>query len=225
MATRKRTEAGPRIVAVVNQKGGCGKTTVAMQLAGTWARDGKRQVLVVDADPQGTATRWSASAPDEGFPATVVGLAASGRELHREVLKLAPKYDLVVIDCPPAVDMPHPKSALSIADLAIIPVIPSPPDIWAAVGIRDLINAVAGDDLVPRLLLNMVQPNTTLAKEAEAALKDFGIPIMETTLGLRQSFRQSAVYGSTVHDMKDARATDEVEALAKEALRLMRVKP
>lgn len=219
---KERPAGGPRVVAVLGQKGGSGKTTLAMHLAGTWGRAGKR-VLVVDADPQGTATRWSASAPEdaEPFPATVVSLAAAGARLHTNVAKLAPAYDLVVIDTPPAVDQPQPRAALGIADLALVPVVPSPPDLWAAVGVRDLIRAMEGPELQARLVLSMVQAGTTLARETEDALTDFGIPLLEASLGLRQAYRQAAVYGTTVHGMKDAKAADEVEALAREVLGLL----
>src|SRR4051795_3748832 len=128
-----------KIISVVNQKGGSGKTTLSMQLAGALARRG-HDVLIVDADPQGTATRWAASAEDEKpFPATVAGLAAAAGKVHREVKKYISRYDYIIIDCPPAVDSLAPQSALLIADLAVVPVIPSPPDLWASVGITKLI--------------------------------------------------------------------------------------
>src|ERR1051326_241416 len=131
-----------RIIAVTNQKGGSGKTTLSMQLAGTLARRG-RKVMVVDADPQGTATRWAASAEDDKpFPASVVGLSAASAKVHREVKKFVDDYRYIIIDCPPAADSPVPQSALLVADLALVPVIPSPLDMWAAVGIREVISNV-----------------------------------------------------------------------------------
>jgi chromosome partitioning protein len=214
-----------KIIAVVNQKGGSGKTTLSMQLAGALARRGNK-VLVVDADPQGTATRWAASAEDEKpFPASVVGLSAASTKVHREVRKFVDDYRYIIIDCPPAADSPVPQSALLVADLALVPVIPSPLDMWAAVGIREVISNVGdiNEDLKSRLVINQLQPNTTLAKEALEVLPEFGIESCNTYMRQRQVYRQSAVFGQTVHDFgsKAAAAVEEVEALADEALAIL----
>jgi chromosome partitioning protein len=214
-----------KIIAVTNQKGGSGKTTLSMQLAGALARRGNK-VLVVDADPQGTAIRWAATADDDRpFPATVVGLSAAGTKVHREVKKFVDDYRHVIIDCPPAADSPVPQSALLIADLALVPIIPSPLDMWAAVGIRQVIENVGdvNEELVSRLVINQCQPNTTLAKEALEVLPEFGIDLCKTYMHQRQVYRQSAVFGQTVHDFgaKAAPAVEEIEALTDEVLALV----
>lgn len=215
-----------KILTAVNQKGGCGKTTVAMQLAGALGRSGHR-VLVVDADPQGTATRWAASAHDEQpFPARVAGLAAAGGKVHREVKKYVNDYDYILVDCPPAVESPVPQSALLIADLALIPIIPSPADLWAATGTRGLVERAMDINpaLQARLIVNMLQPNTSLSHESLDVLQDFGIPLAESKLHLRTAYRQSAVFGGTVHDLgRDAaKAVQEMDALVDEIKRLLR---
>lgn len=214
-----------KIITVVNQKGGSGKTTLSMQLAGALARRGHK-VLVVDADPQGTATRWAASAEDEKpFPASVVGLSAASTKVHREVKKFVGDYQYIIIDCPPAADSPVPQSALLVADLALVPVIPSPLDMWAAVGIREVIANVGdiNEDLKSRLVINQLQPNTTLAKEAMEVLPEFGIELCRTYMHQRQVYRQSAVFGQTVHDFgsKAAAAVEEIESLTNELLALL----
>lgn len=218
-----------KIISVVNQKGGSGKTTLSMQLAGSLARRGHR-VLVVDADPQGTATRWAASADDEKpFPASVVGLSAASAKVHREVKKFVDDYQYIIIDCPPAADSPVPQSALLVADLALVPVIPSPLDMWAAVGIREVISNVSdvNEDLRPRLVINQLQPNTTLAKEALEVLPEFGIDLCQTYMHQRQVYRQSAVFGQTVHDFgsKATAAIEEMDALTDEILALLKRRP
>lgn len=217
-----------KIIAVCNQKGGSGKTTLSMQLAGTLARR-KNKVLVVDADPQGTATRWAASADDENpFPASVVGLSAASEKVHREVKKFIGDYDFIVIDCPPAADSPVPQSALLIADLALVPIIPSPLDLWASVGIRQVIENVndINENLTARLVVNQCQPKTNLAKDTLEVLPEFGIQVCKNYLRQRTAYRQSAVFGQTVHDFgsKAKDAVQEIEALTKEILSILKNK-
>ncbi len=214
-----------KIVAVVNQKGGAGKTTVSMQLAGTLGRRGHK-VLVIDADPQATATRWAASAGEnQSFPATISGLSAAGGKVHREAQKYVEDYDFIVIDCPPAADSPVPQSALMIADLALVPVIPSPLDLWASVGIVRVIDSLRdiNEALEPRIVINQCQPNTALAREAMEVLQTFGLPIAHTRLHHRTAYRQAAVYGGTVHDLGKAadQAIAEVDALTDEVLAIL----
>lgn len=214
-----------KIVAVVNQKGGAGKTTVSMQLAGTLGRRGHK-VLVIDADPQATATRWAASAGEnQSFPATISGLSAAGGKVHREAQKYVEDYDFIVIDCPPAADSPVPQSALMIADLALVPVIPSPLDLWASVGIVRVIDSLRdiNEALEPRIVINQCQPNTALAREAMEMLQTFGLPIARTRLHHRIAYRQAAVYGSTVHELGKAadQAIAEVDALTDEVLAIL----
>lgn len=214
-----------KIIVVVNQKGGSGKTTLSMQLAGTLGRRGYR-ILVVDADPQGTATRWAASSEDDTpFPATVAGLAPAGGKIHREVKKYMADYEYIIIDCPPSVDSPVPQSALLIADLALVPVVPSPADLWAARGIKQLIENAENinEDLDVRLIANMVQPRTTLGKDALEILDDFGIPLTNSSLHLRTVYRESTLYGSTVHifGSRARPAIEEIESLTDELLEIL----
>jgi len=215
-----------KILVTANQKGGCGKTTVAMQIGGALGRTGCR-VLIVDADPQGTATRWAASATDENpFPAHVAGLAAAGGKVHREIKKYLDSYDYILVDCPPAVESAVPQSALLVADIALVPIIPSPADLWAATGTRGLIERAIDINpaLQARLVVNMLQSNTSMCKEVLEVLEDFGIPLTEAKLHLRTAYRQAAVFGGTVHDLgRDAaKAVREVEALVQEILDLVK---
>jgi chromosome partitioning protein len=217
-----------KIIAIVNQKGGAGKTTVSMQLAGTLGLR-KNKVLVIDADPQATATRWASSAEDDHpFPASVSGLSAAGSKVHREVKKFINDYDYIVIDCPPAADSPVPQSALLIADMAIVPVIPSPLDLWASVGIRQVIENIRdiNEEMMPFLMVNQCQPNTSLARETLQILPEYGIPVMDTKLHQRTVYRQSAVYGGTVHDLgsKASLAIKEIDSLAREVLNILHPK-
>ena len=214
-----------KVIAVVNQKGGTGKTTVAMHVAGSLGRRGHK-VLLVDADPQGTSTRWAASADDSTpFPATIVGLSAAQGKLHREVRKLMGDYQYIVIDGPPASDSPVAQSALMVADLALVPIIPSPLDMWASIGIKKAIEDAAdlNENLKSRLVVNQCQPNTTLAKDVLDILPEFGIQMAKSQLHQRTVYRQCAVFGQTVHNFgaRAAPAISEVEMLIEEVLELL----
>lgn len=214
-----------KIITVCNQKGGSGKTTVSMCLAGALASQGKK-VLVVDADAQGTATRWAASAEENTtFPAAVIGLSAANAKVHREIKKFVNDYQYIIIDCPPAADSPVPQSALLVSDIAIVPVIPSPLDLWAAVGIREVINQVKtiNENLEARLIVNQCQANTSLAKESLEILSEFGIEVCHTKIGQRQVYRQIAIFGQTVNQLgkKAGIALDEINSLTKELLEII----
>lgn len=216
-----------RIITVCNQKGGSGKTTVAMQLAGALCRF-NFTVLVADADRQATATRWAASAPDEApFPATVVGLAEAEGKLHRELRKFDGLYDFIIVDCPPAVESPVPQSALLVSRLAIVPVIPSPADLWATLGIRALIDRARdfNDGLQARVLLNQYDPHRTLAKEALDLLPEFNFATCSSHLGHREIYRQCLGAGCTVYDFasRGTRAASEISSLASEVLSLLSI--
>lgn len=215
-----------KIIAVVNQKGGTGKTTVSMNLAGALARR-SYDVCVIDADPQGTATRWAASAPDDDpFPASVLGLSAAGGKVHREVRKLVGNYDYIIIDCPPAADSPVPQSALLVADLCLIPVIPSPPDLWATIGIRTVVENASdiNEALKARLVVNQLQSNVGIARDAMEILPEFGVEVCKAKLHHRAAYKQAALDGQSVHKggSRAKQAVEEVEALTDEVLKLLR---
>jgi chromosome partitioning protein len=214
-----------KVITVFNQKGGCGKTTVSMHVAGTLGLRGHR-VLVVDMDEQGTATRWASQAPDESpFPATLSNLAAMGGKMHREIRSQIENYDYIVIDCPPAVHSPSPSSAMLVSDLALIPVVPAPADMWAVVAAKQLaFHAQATNEVLQvRLVPNMVQKNTTLARETLDVLsEDTEIPLAVARLGSRSAYRECQLLGATVHKISRARdAISEVESLVDEALALL----
>ena len=212
-----------KVISVGNQKGGVGKSTTTMQLAGSLSRRGFK-VLVVDADEQSTALRWAAMGEETPFPATVVSLYAAGGKLHREVQKFTDQYDYILIDCPPSVSAPTPQSAFLVSDLVLIPTRPSLADIWAVQATIKLIDAAktVKDGIKTAILLNAKQPNTQLSRDATDILSGFDAVLLKTALHLRQAYGQSVVLGGTVHDVPGGKpAVTEVEELTDELLAML----
>lgn len=203
------------ILAFLNQKGGVGKTTLALNLAGEWARRGGR-VLLIDADPQGSALDWSQQREHEGLPRLfgVVGLARD--TLHREAPELAQGADYVVIDGPPRVASLM-RSALLAADLVLIPVQPSPLDGWASAEMLALLNEarIYRPELTARFVLNRCGARTVLARETAEALAEHDPSALATTIGQRVGFAVAAQSGRLVSELDgDTLATREIATLA-----------
>jgi chromosome partitioning protein len=214
-----------KVITVFNQKGGCGKTTVAMSLAGAMGLRGFA-TLVVDMDPQGTASRWASAAPDDRpFPASVISLAPMEGKMHRSVRDHMETFDAIFIDCPPAMSSAAPSSAMLVSDLALIPLVPSPADIWAAESAKKLAESakVTNQSLHARVVANMVQKSTSLARDLLEILgEDEDFPLLNSMLGSRAAYREAQILGSTVHAVPRAKtAIDEVEAMTDEVLEML----
>lgn len=206
------------ILSILNQKGGVGKTTLAVHVATAVARQGAR-VLLVDADPQGSALDWSAMrVSDPLFP--VIGLPKA--ILHRELPKLAADYDHVVIDGPPRVyDVA--RSAIMASDFVVIPVQPSPYDVWAAKEIVDLLNEASTfkESLRSAFVINRKIVNTAIGRDVAEALAGYPVRVLNTAIGQRVAFAESAGQGSTVLDLDpNSAASREVLALTREILEI-----
>jgi len=209
------------IVALLNQNGGVGKTTLSLHLAGEWAQRGQR-VTVIDADPQGSALDWSQQRTRENLPRLfgVVGLARD--TLHREAPELARDVDHVIIDGPPRVAGLM-RSALLAADLVLIPVQPSPFDGWASAEMLSLLSEarIYRPQLAARFVLNRCAARTVIARETAETLADHDPPLLASTIGQRVAFADTAQTGRLVSELDaDSPAAREIAALATEIARI-----
>ena len=214
----------PTLIALISQKGGSGKTTVAMQLAAGLATAGHR-VALADLDPQESASRWAESAPpDAPFPAQTLRLQGRAKDMAKTLKPVVSSVDVVVMDCPPSIEHPHTMSALELCDLALVPVVPSPTDLWATRGIERLIldRQRKRPALRGALLPNRVM-RTALAGDVLDVLHDFELPVLAAALSQRSAYALSAVRGTSVFGLgrTAAAAQEEVEQLVAAVLKLI----
>ncbi|MGB0678942.1 MAG: ParA family partition ATPase [Polyangiales bacterium] len=215
------------IIAFAGQKGGSGKSTVAISTAVEWHARGKR-VLLVDADTQGSVRAWGerAAAQEQGAP-TVVGMGAG---MHRpdQLPALAQFYDVVLIDCPPRLDEVQ-RAAFLIADVAVLPCAPSAIETWALPETVQYIEKaqVIRPSLQAVILITRKVPRTSLAKQARKELSRYGVPVLKTELCHRIAYQQApeAGAGITQYSPTSAAAAEmrslvgELERLAKQRAR------
>lgn len=201
------------VIAVLNQKGGSGKTTIATHLARALQLDGA-DVLLVDSDPQGSARDWAAVREDQ--PVTVVGIDRP--TIERDIKNVARK-DFVVIDgAPQAADLA--VSAIKAASFVLIPVQPSPYDIWATADLVELVKQrieVTDGKLKAAFVVSRAIKGTRIGSEVAEALAGYGLPILVSRITQRVSYPGTAAAGTTVMDAEPTGdAAAEVRALAAE---------
>jgi len=201
------------VIALLNQKGGVGKTTLSIHIAAELATNAR--VLLIDADPQGSALDWSAQRTESarfsvvGFPKPV---------LHREIAALSNGYDWVIIDGPPRVNELA-RSAIAASDLVLIPVQPSPFDVWAAKDIIDIVKefSIPKPNLETRFLVNRLFPNTMLGAEVKDALTSFDIQVLDSAIRNRTEYAKAARAGLTALETEPSgQAAREIRAVVDE---------
>jgi chromosome partitioning protein len=216
MAVGGQTMAGV-VITIAQQKGGAGKTTLAAHLALAWAGQGKR-VALVDIDPQGSLGAWH-QVREAALGAGKTGLdfaAITGWRTAAEVERRARDHDIVLIDSPPHAET-EARLAVRAAGLILVPVQPSPMDVWATKPTLDLAKA----EKVPVLLvLNRVPPRANLTETMLGVLAELGAKVADSRIGNRVALANSMVEGRGVTESEPgSRAGQEVAALAAEILR------
>lgn len=198
------------IVALLNQKGGVGKTTLATHIAGELAlRD--QHVVLLDADPQGSALDWTQRRSQQGLPRLFGAVGFAHETLHQEAPELARRCDHVVIDVPPRIAA-WARSALLAADRVQVSVQPSPYDLWASAEMVAPIREaqVFRPALCAAFIINRRVSTTVIGREARQALPDQPLP------ALRAEVHQRIVFADSVAAVRLARETSSDSAAARE---------
>lgn len=209
------------VVAVVNQKGGVGKTTLTTNLA--WALALDASVLLLDADPQQSVRDWgrfNTERPDN------LSIEGAGRgPLVGQVRGLASRYDWVIIDGPPGISNIS-ADAVRIADVVLIPAKASAFDVWAATDIVEAVKArQQASQGIPKaaFVITMAKPRTRLSQQIDAALAELGLPVLQSRTTDRVAYTQAGNDGTSVVAGPDRTARDEILAIRDELENMIHV--
>jgi len=201
------------VITVAQQKGGTGKTTLAANLAAALAPS--RSVALVDIDPQHSLARWNERRPKTA--AKLMFLEVSGWRVTGELDRLKAAFDIVLIDSPPQIDTDA-RLAIRGADLVLIPVQPSPPDIWAAEGTLKL---AAAEKRRTAMVLNRLPAAGKLRETITAQLHAERKPLLTATIGNRTGFAAAFARGLGITETAPRSiAANELRALLTELLEL-----
>lgn len=196
------------IVSVSSLKGGVGKSTIAQNLAVCFAHNGYK-VCIADADTNQSSLRWS-SLRSEDLP-TVPAFGTPEKTLSANIKQLATDYEVVIIDGTPSLDKITSKIIL-LADILIIPILPSGLDIWATEQFLDRYEdaKIEKEKEIPAfMILNQYQANITFNKEVKEALGETSIQLLDSSIRPRTAYREVVIQGKGVIEYKDEKAKNE----------------
>jgi len=205
-----------KIIAVAQSKGGVGKTTISTNLA-TALTTGQKKVLLIDADPQGSTMDWASMNEEYELPCIHIHKGDIGKQA--KLVINSGNYDYVVFDCAPRLQNEM-ASIIKISDLVIMPCQPSPLDIWACEDLVDMVKTRQhlSKDFKAYFLLNGTHPLSKIQGVILDAMNDFDLPIFNTVIAARASYRWIMAKGKSVIFSNDEKASKEISDLTNEIL-------
>lgn len=208
------------IISVLNLKGGSGKSTLSTNLSVAFSLDNKR-VLLVDTDTQGTSLRWAGERPEENTKVNVISIPDPGA-LKKQIKGFVSDYDVIILDGAPQLDIIS-STSIAVSELVLIPVSPSPYDVWATENIVQRVMSAREvfPDLKAYFVINRDNPRTLLSKDTEEALNALDLPIFKTKVHNRIAYADSALSGLSVLEWSDTKAKEETNALYEELKTLL----
>ncbi len=206
-------------IAVASQKGGTGKTTLALNLAAGLQRRGR--TLVLDADPQASITQWVTLGGNTGGLPEVTTLLPD-TAFSAEIARKSGECRYLVVDCPPTLQAVNVTDILQNVDVVLVPVQPSPVDLWASVGIVGAVNESRSKNpgLRAYVVLNQLDSRNALSRSMHEALSELEFPTLKAGLARRAAYRSAAMEGTSVYGLgsRGEPAMREIETLIKEIL-------
>lgn len=207
------------VISILNQKGGSGKTTIAINLARAYQLQG-HSVLLVDSDKQGSSRDWQSADENNPIPLLVLDQVS----IDRDIKKVVNKYKYIIVDgSPQATEIA--VATIRASNFILIPMQPSPFDIWASSNLIELVKQgmTENQNMKAAIVLTRLVKNTKIGNEISQIIHDFELPVLKSNIGQRTCYPYSASLGQTIFDTERASSEPvaEINTLANEITQLM----
>ena len=206
------------VIALVGNKGGAGKTTLSINLASGLHRRGS--TVLLDADPQRSSFQWRELADRDDL----VEVVDAVDDVIGTVAECRDSYECVLIDCPPSVQSDQTRQALTCSDLALIPVLPSPLDLWASVHVEKELEwaRTVNPGIRALLVVNQLEARTRLSRLIQDALAEIAMPVAKTSITRRMAYRNAMLEGCSVLEAGSVAsdAADDIKRLVEEVVNI-----